>query len=133
MFGVPAVLIVSAVRFWGVPLEREGREMANRLSTLDASFLEVESPSAHMHVGWAALFSPPRDASRPTFEEVQQHIAGRMARAPRYRQRLAAVPFDVSDPVWVDDEHFDINRHVRRALAGEIGEATDSVMSVPLD
>jgi diacylglycerol O-acyltransferase len=107
--------------------------MASRLSTLDASFLEVESPSAHMHVGWAALFRPPSEASRPTFAEVRDHIAGRLARAPRYRQRLAPVPFDVSDPVWVDDENFDIDRHVRRTVAGEIGEATDSVMSMPLD
>ena len=32
----------------------------SRLTALDASFLEVESPSAHMHVGWAALFAPNR-------------------------------------------------------------------------
>jgi len=56
-----------------------------------------------------------------------------MGRAPRYRQRLAPVPFDVSDPVWVDDEAFDVGRHVRHAVAEEIGEATDSVMSMPLD
>ena len=64
---------------------------------------------------------------------MRDHIAGRLARAPRYRQRLAPVPFDVSDPVWVDHEEFDIGRHVHRTLAGEIGEATDGVMSVPLD
>src|SRR5262249_9132517 len=46
---------------------------------------------------------------------------------------LARVPFGVSDPVWVDDEGFDIDRHVHRTLAGEIGAATDIVMSVPLD
>ena len=107
--------------------------MSTRLSTLDSSFLEVESPSAHMHVGWAALFRPPLQAGRPTFREVRSHIAGRMGRAPRYRQRLAPVPFDVSDPVWVDDEAFDVGRHVRHAVAEEIGEATDSVMSMPLD
>src|SRR2546421_2388683 len=109
------------------------RYMSVRLSTLDSSFLEVESPSAHMHVGWAALFRPPPQASRPTFGEVRDHIAGRMGRAPRYRQRLAPIPFDVSDRVGVDDEAFDIDRHVRRTLAREIGEATDRVMSTPLD
>jgi WS/DGAT/MGAT family acyltransferase len=46
---------------------------------------------------------------------------------------LAPVPFDVSDPVWVDDDEFDIDRHVQRTFAGEIGDAIDSVMSVPLD
>jgi diacylglycerol O-acyltransferase / wax synthase len=104
---------------------------AARLSTLDASFLEVESASAHMHVGWAALFKTP--ARRPTFSEVRDHIAARLGRAPRYRQRIAPIPLDVNDPVWVDDEDFDVDRHVHRTPAAEIGEATDRVMSVPLD
>jgi len=103
--------------------------MSTRLSTLDASFLEVESPSAHMHVGWASLFRPPPGGGRPSFEEVRDHIAGRMCRAPRYRQRLARVPFDLSDPVWVDDEEFDIDRHVHHSDAVDIGEAADEVMS----
>lgn len=42
----------------------------NRLTALDASFLEVESPAAHMHVGWAALFKPPAGRSVPGFEEL---------------------------------------------------------------
>jgi WS/DGAT/MGAT family acyltransferase len=107
--------------------------MSTRLSMLDCSFLEVESTSAHMHVGWAALFRPPADTSRPTFGAVRDHIAGRMGRAPRYRQRLAWVPFDVSDPVWVDDVDFDIDHHVHHTAARQIGEVTDAVMSVPLD
>jgi diacylglycerol O-acyltransferase len=105
----------------------------SRLSTLDASFLEVESPEAHMHVGWAALFAPPRGRPRPTFEELRDHIAGRMSRAPRYRQKLAPVPLGVNDPVWVDDEDFDIARHVRRAPWTDIEQATDEVMSTQLD
>ena len=64
----------------------------NRLTPLDASFLEVESPSAHMHVGWAALFGEPRGRLRPTFEELRDHVASRMSRAPRYRQKLAELP-----------------------------------------
>ena len=40
-----------------------------RLSALDASFLAVEGPSAHMHVGWAATFTPPAHGPRPGFED----------------------------------------------------------------
>ena len=39
-----------------------------RLSPLDAAFLSVESPTAHMHVGWAAVFTSPEGAERPRFE-----------------------------------------------------------------
>src|SRR5436305_3307026 len=106
---------------------------STRLTSLDASFLEVESPTAHMHVGWASVLAPPPDGRLPTLPDVLDHVESRMARAPRYRQKLAHVPLDVSDPVWVDDPDFDIVRHVRRARETTLRELTDRVMSAPLD
>src|SRR5687768_5307598 len=61
-----------------------GEMSATRLSPLDASFLTVETPSAHMHLGWAAAFEQPADVARPRFEDLRGHIASRLARAPRY-------------------------------------------------
>jgi WS/DGAT/MGAT family acyltransferase len=106
---------------------------STRLTTLDASFLEVESSSAHMHVGWASVFARPRTGPAPTFEDLRDHVAGRMGRAPRYRQKLAEVPLAVNDPVWIDDEDFDIEHHVRRSRSGDVGELADEVMSQQLD
>lgn len=100
-----------------------------RLSSLDASFLEVETSAAHMHVGWVALFGLPEDRPRPTFDQLREHIAGRMARAPRYRQRFAEVPLGAADPVWIDDERFSIDRHVHRSTRAELSEVVDEVMS----
>ena len=34
------------------------------------------------------------------------------AAAPRYRQKLAPVPLGLNAPVWIDDEEFDLDRHV---------------------
>lgn len=87
-----------------------------------------------MHVGWAALFSPPppESESRPTFEAIRAHVESRLHRAPRYRQKLLEVPLAAGDPVWVDDERFDIARHVRRAECDDFGELVDEVMSAPL-
>src|SRR3954453_14541213 len=104
-----------------------------RLSPLDAAFLEVESATAHMHVGWAATFSPPEDAPRPSFEELRDHIGARLGRAPRYRQRLASVPLGISEPAWVDDDDFDLARHVLPASSGDLASVVDAVMSVPLE
>jgi diacylglycerol O-acyltransferase / wax synthase len=104
-----------------------------RLSPLDASFLAVESASAHMHVGWVALFSPPKGRRRPSFIQLRDHVAGRLVRAPRYRQRLVGVPLGLHDPVWVDDEKFDVKRHVRQSRASSITTVVDRVMSTPLD
>jgi len=105
---------------------------SNRLSALDASFLDVETASAHMHVGWAAAFDPPDDRSAPSFEQLRDHIERRLHRAPRYRQRLAGVPLGVARPVWVDDDRFDVNRHVRPAGRASLDELAGSVLSTPL-
>ncbi len=104
----------------------------NRLSALDAAFLSLESADAPMHVGWAAVFAPPADGSRPDFETVLAHIGSRLGRAPRYRQRLLEVPFGLDDPVWVDDPAFDLSNHVIRAPHGDFGTLIDEVMSTPL-
>ena len=103
-----------------------------RLSPLDASFLEVESPQAHMHVGWAAVFDPPEGRPAPNFEQIREHISRRLSRAPRFRQRLASVPLGLVRPAWVDDDRFDVSRHVKRADSDNLNQLTDAVMSTPL-
>jgi WS/DGAT/MGAT family acyltransferase len=103
----------------------------SRLSALDASFLEVETPAAHMHVGWVAHFAG-NGRPAPGFEALREHIGDRLCVAPRYRQRLVSVPLGVHDPVWADDPHFRIERHVMRADSSDIGVVADAVMSRPL-
>jgi len=103
-----------------------------RLSPLDASFLAVETPTAHMHVGWAAVFEPPEDGPRPGFEQLRRHISRRLPRAPRFRQMLQPVPLGLNAPVWVDDAKFEISRHVVRAGHPRLVDVVDDVMSRPL-
>jgi diacylglycerol O-acyltransferase len=105
----------------------------DRLSSLDAAFLDVESSTAHMHVGWAALFQAPEHGRRPTFRQLRDHVGRRLHRAPRYRQRLAEAPLAASNPVWVDDERFDLARHVRHSRVRNFGDVVDSVLSTPLE
>jgi diacylglycerol O-acyltransferase len=102
-----------------------------RLSALDASFLEVETPTAHMHVGWVALFSPAADGRLPSFQELRDHIELRVGRAPRYREKLGSVPLGLNAPEWIDDPAFSIERHVYWA-PGSLEQLVDEVMSIPL-
>jgi diacylglycerol O-acyltransferase / wax synthase len=105
---------------------------ASRLSALDASFLEVESAAAHMHVGWVARFAGHAGRRVPDVDAVREHIADRLAAAPRYRQRLVPVPLGVHDPMWSDDPDFRIERHVLGAASSDVGVVADAVMSRPL-
>jgi len=105
--------------------------MSSRLSALDASFLAVETPTAHMHVGWAATFAPPAEGRLPDFSHLRDHIELRLGRAPRYRQKLAPVPLGLHSPEWIDDPAFSVDRHVYRA-PGPLHDLVDEVMSMPL-
>ena len=110
-----------------------GPGFKQRLDPLDAGFYALESPQTPMHLGWAAVFSSPSAGERPSFEAIRAHIESRLGRAPRYRQRLVEVPLGLARPVWVDDERFDITRHVHPAFSTDLGELADRVMSAPLD
>ena len=86
-----------------------------RLSYLDNSFLALESPSTHMHVAGIAIFEaePLRTAMGGIdTDRIRRLVESKMQLIPRYRQRLAWVPIE-KHPVWVDDEHFSIDYHVR--------------------
>lgn len=113
---------------------------AERLSPLDTSFLEVETPSAHMHVAWKGRFDSLSSRPPVTLERVRAQVASRLGAAPRFRQRLAFGPGGFGAPAWVDDEGFDLGRHVLpmssdaealpRALFDRL---VDDVLSRPLD
>src|SRR3954471_13228227 len=104
----------------------------SRLSALDASFLSVETPQAHMHVGWVAVFEPPPNGPAPTFADCRDHIAQRLSRARRFRQVLEPAPLGLGTPTWVDDPTFEIHRHVVRNKARELTGAVDWFLSKPL-
>jgi diacylglycerol O-acyltransferase / wax synthase len=87
--------------------------VSDRLSSLDVSFLYLEEPPTAMHVGSVMVFAaPPRGLD---VERLVRHIGARIAFVPRYRQRVRAVPGRLANPVWVDDESFDLHYHVRVA------------------
>ncbi len=83
----------------------------DRLSSIDAGFLHVEEGGAHMHIGAVALFAGPA----LTIGEFRRHIASRLPRLPRYRQRIQEMPFGTGRPLWVEDSTFRLEFHVRHA------------------
>jgi len=110
-----------------------------RLSGLDASFLYLETPSAHMHVAGIAVFDPSTAEEEFSFDKVLELTNERLHLVPSFRHRLATIPFELHHPLWVDDPNFNLEYHVRRvglpSPGGdrELAEFAASVISRPLD
>src|SRR6202012_3941084 len=101
----------------------------DRMSSFDASFLANERGNAHMAIGAVLVF----DGAAPSEGDFLAQIRSRLHLLPRLRQRLLTPPLGLGTPFWVDDETFDVRRHVghatlpppggdaeMRALAGEL-------------
>ena len=87
----------------------EDREVSDRLTGLDSSFLHLEREDSHMHVASTTLFEGPP----PPYTEFRDHIASRLDLVPRFRQKLRFVPLGQGRPVWIDDPHLNLDYHVR--------------------
>jgi WS/DGAT/MGAT family acyltransferase len=87
---------------------------AKKLSSMDASFLYLETPEMPMHVGSMAIFRLPDDYKGDFFEDFKAMIASRLHVAPILKARLEKAPLDIDHPSWVEDDQFDIDRHIFR-------------------
>ena len=93
----------------------------DRLSGLDATFLHLESGGAHMHVAAVMVF----DGDPPPYTELLGHVESRLHLVPRYRQKLAFVPYGQGRPKWIDDPHFNLRYHVRHTALPRPGTDTE--------
>ena len=93
--------------------------MTDRLTSLDTSFLYMEDRSTVMHVGEVLVFDPPE--GRIDHDRLMTLFGQRIAHLPRYRQKVRWVPGNLANPVWVDDDTFDLSYHVRRAALPKPG------------
>jgi diacylglycerol O-acyltransferase len=89
------------------------------LTALDASFLYMEGSTTPMHVGSVMVFQPPERGF--DYEHLVSLISNRISVVPRYRQCVREVPGRLANPVWVDDENFDVTYHVRRSALPQPG------------
>ncbi len=111
--------------------------MSERLRPGDLAFLANESASTPMHNATLEVFEPA--AQGFDYAKLVGLIADRIAFVPRYRQRVRAVPGRLANPVWVDDDDFDLTFHVRRSALPRPGsmeqlrELVARIMSRRLD
>jgi diacylglycerol O-acyltransferase / wax synthase len=92
-----------------------GEPFAERLTSTDVAFLEMESPTRYMHVGGLFVFEPPAEEQHFSFAAFLELVSSRLHFIPRYRQKVLQPAFGLAGAVWVDDPDFDLSYHVRHA------------------
>ncbi len=110
-----------------------------RLSGLDASFLYLETPSQPMHVCSIMELDTSTMPGGYAFDRLREALTLRMRAMPQFREKLANSPLNLDHPVWVDDENFDVDRHLHRiglpppGGRSELSEICGHIASLPLD
>ena len=88
------------------------------LSPADRSSLAAEQGTVNMAVGGLLVFE---DGPGLRHEAVTERVQARLHLVPRYRQRLRSAAAGLANPVWIDDDGFDLGWHVRRHVLPEPG------------
>jgi WS/DGAT/MGAT family acyltransferase len=117
--------------------ENETRK-PRRLSGNDAIYLYGESETMPMHTMGTMIVdaSPHPDFD---FDHVVATIRSRIHQMPPFRQRLLEIPFDLGNPILVDDPDFCVENHLRRIGVPEpgglreLGEVVGMLAERPLE
>ena len=110
-----------------------------RLSGLDASFLYLETSTQPLHVCSVLELDTATIPGGYSFERLRAELAVRITAIPTFRERLANSFLNLDHPVWVEDEEFDVDRHLHRiglpAPGGrvELAEICGHLAALPLD
>lgn len=85
-----------------------------QLLALDTMFLGLEDENVQSNIGGISVFEGPA----PTHSELRRQITGGFEAMPIFRQRLLDLPSGLGRPLWIDDEDFDLDRHLIEAALG---------------
>ena len=92
-----------------------------QLSGLDASFLYLETSNAPMHIGGVSILDPSTPRGRLELEDLLELLGSRCHTSRAFTQKLVEVPWKLGRPYWIQDEHFDLAKHVHRTQLPEPG------------
>ncbi|MGR6584981.1 wax ester/triacylglycerol synthase family O-acyltransferase (plasmid) [Rhodococcus qingshengii] len=111
--------------------------MSDKLTPLDAAFLEVEDSDRHANLSIGAVVVA--EGPTPTDDDLIERLSTRIRSLPHAADRIHAIPLDLAAPTWVPDPNFDPARHFTRIgvpRPGRMHDLTDTVawiMSERLD
>ena len=93
----------------------------HHLSALDALFLQLETPEVPAHVGSVSLLKKPKGHRGSFYRKIREHIEGRLHLAPLFSRRLAFMPLDLANPIWLSGSDLDLDEHITRVVLPKPG------------
>ena len=91
------------------------------LSAIDSAFLHLETAEMPMHVGSLHRYQLPAGYKGNWYEDIKAHMGRRLHLAPVFTRKLALMPFDLANPVWIEDDDIDLDYHVRHVILPKPG------------
>ena len=110
-----------------------------RLTGLDAFFLYMETPTQPLNVCCVLELDTSTMPGGYTYGRFRAAMAKHVNALPEFRMKLADTQLNLDHPVWVDDENFQLRRHLQRvgvpAPGGrrELAEICAYIARLPLD
>jgi WS/DGAT/MGAT family acyltransferase len=102
--------------------------MTKFLDPLDSAFILLENPGTSMNIGAVVELEARSEDPAERFEDLKSVIAARIHEIPVLTQRVVRAPFDMTWPILVEDDRFDLDRHVVRVALPAPG--TDDQLDV---
>ncbi|UTI66687.1 WS/DGAT domain-containing protein [Paraconexibacter antarcticus] len=91
-----------------------------QLNAHDAMFAHFDNENWAAHGGIVGIYDPSTaPGGHVRFRDILAHLERRLACSPVFRRRLVRVPLDLDHPYWIEDEHFDLEFHVRHVRLPE--------------
>jgi WS/DGAT/MGAT family acyltransferase len=84
------------------------------LSGLDGAFLHLETPDTPMHVASLHLVEMPPGYRGDFHADVKRVMRTRLHEAPVFTRKLAPMPLQFANPVWIEEDKVDLDYHVQR-------------------
>ena len=110
-----------------------------RLSGLDAFFLYLETPTQPLNVCCVLELETSTMPGGYTYGRFRAALAKHVKAVPEFRMKLADSQLNLDHPVWVDDEKFQLRRHLHRVGVPspggrrELAEICGHIAALPLD
>ena len=93
-----------------------------RMGGADAFMLAFETPKAYMHTFKVGILDPSTDPQGWSFDKFHRDFEDRVHLLPQFRWKYAPAPLGINHPMWIEDENFNLDYHIRHVACPAPGD-----------